>query len=114
MEEAKSKFEPNDFNKTVILQYMTTILDTPDMRSQNSVFLFNIGVHYPISINFTTYKDLIDSVVKLIKSRVDVGNQNMPIVVWKTTTSIEKEKTHLMFAELPKNKTHWRFHTHQV
>ena len=76
------------------------------MRSQNSVFLFNIGVHYTISINFTTYKDLIDSVVKLIKSRVDVGNQNMPIVIWKTSTSIEMEKTYL--------KTHWRFHTYQV
>ena len=82
------------------------MFDSPDMRSQNSVFLFNIGVHYAMSINFTTYKDLIDSAVKLIKSRVDAGNQNVPIVIWKTTTSIEKEKTYL--------KPHWRFHTHQV
>ena len=114
VEEAKSKFRPNDFNKTVILQYLTNILDSPDMRGQNSVFVFNLGVHYSMSLNFTTYRDLVDSVIILLKRNVDVQNNNKPIVIWKTTTSIEKEKTHLMFAELPKNKTHWRFHTHQV
>ena len=84
------------------------------MRGQNSVFVFNLGVHYSMSLNFTTYRDLVDSVIILLKRNVDVQNNNKPIVIWKTTTSIEKEKTHLMFAELPKNKTHWRFHTHQV
>ena len=114
VEEAKSKFRSNDFNKTVILQYLTNILDSPDMRRQNSVFLFNLGVHYPISLNFTTYRDLVDSVITLLRRKVEVQHNNKPIVIWKTTTSVEKEKTHLMFAELPRNKTHWRFHTHQV
>ena len=106
--EALEKFSPNDFNKTVILQYLTNILDSPDMRGKKSVFLFNLGVHYTISLNFTTYRDLVDSVIMLLRRKVDVQNNNKPIVIWKTTTFIEKEKTH------PKNSTHWRFHTRQV
>ena len=94
VQEAREKFSPNDFNKTVILQYLTNILDSPDMRGQNSVFVFN--------------RDLVDSVIKLLKRNVDVQNNNKPIVIWKTTTSIEKEKTY------PKNLTRWRFHTRQV
>ena len=106
--EAHEKFSPNDFNKTVILQYLTNILDSPDMKGKNSAFLFNLGVHYSISLNFTTFRDLVDSVIMLLRRKVDVQNNNKPIVIWKTTTSIEKEKTY------PKNLTRWRFHTHQV
>ena len=69
------------------------------MRGQNSVFEFNLGVHYSMSLNFTTYRDLVDSVIILLKRNVDVQNNNKPIVIWKTTTSIEKEKTY------PKNLT---------
>lgn len=93
---------------------MNEILDSPDMKTQNSVFLFNLGVHFSISLNFTTYKHLIDNVVKLIQSKTVQENGNMAMPIWKTTTSIEKENVHKMFAELPRNKTHWRFHTHQV
>ena len=78
------------------------------LRGQNSVFVFNLGVHYSMSLNFTTYRDLVDSVIKLLKRNVDVQNNNKPIVIWKTTTFIEKEKTY------PKNLTRWRFHTRQV
>ena len=78
------------------------------MRGQNSVFLFNLGVHYSISLNFTTFRDLVDSVIMLLRRKVDVQHNNKPIVIWKTTTSIEKEKTY------PKNLTRWRFHTRQV
>jgi len=113
MEDARSKFEPNDFNKTAILQHMNDILESPDMRTQNSVFLFNLGVHYSISLNFTTYKDVIDNVVELVKSKIAYGNGNTAVPVWKTTTSIEKEKTNKMHSDLPRNKTDWRFHTHQ-
>ena len=96
MQEAREKFSPNDFNKTVIL-YLTNILDSPDMRGQNSVFEFNLGVHYSMSLNFTTYRDLVDSVIIPLKRNVDVQNNNKPIVIWKTTTSIEKEKTCLLY-----------------
>ena len=108
VQEAHEMFSPNDFNKTVILQYLTNILDSPDVRRQNSVFVFNLGVHYSISLNFTTYRDLVDSVIMLLRRKVDIQNNNKPIVIWKTTTSIEKEKTY------QKNLTRWRFHTRQV
>ena len=113
-EEAKTKFEPDDFNETTVLQHMNTIFHSPHMKIHNSVFLFNLGVHYSISLNFTTYKHLIDEVIKLIQRKIVQEEGNMAMRIWKTTTSIEKENVHKMFAELPKNKTHWRFHTHQV
>ena len=87
---------------------MSEFLDSPDLSSNHSVFVFNLGVHFSIWLNFTTYKDLIDSVIRMIRSSFADEHNNKPIVIWKTTTSIEKEKTH------PKNLTHWRFHTHQV
>ena len=87
---------------------MSEFLDSPDLSSNHSVFVFNLGVHFSIWLNFTTYKDLIDSVIRMLRSRFADEHNNKPIVIWKTTTSIEKEKTH------PKNLTHWRFHTHQV
>jgi len=93
---------------------MTDILDSPDMQTQNSVFLFNLGVHFSISLNFTTYRHLIDNTVRLLKKKTIEKNGNMAIPIWKTTTSIEKETVHKMYAELPRNVTHWRFHTHQV
>ena len=72
------------------------------------MFLFNLGVHYSISLNFTTFRDLVDSVIMLLRRKIDVQHNNKPIVIWKTTSSIEKEKTS------PKNLTRWRFHTRQV
>ena len=83
------------------------ILDSPDMRGQNSVVLFNLGVHYIISLNFTTYRDLVDSVIILLRRKVDVQHNNKPIVIWKTTTSVEREKAR-------KDLTHFRFYTRQV
>lgn len=112
-EEAKTKFEPNDFNETIVLQHMADILDSPDMKTHNSVFLFNLGVHFYISLNFTTYRRLVDNIVKLLKRKTIEKDGDMAIPIWKTTTSIEKENVHKMYVELPRNLTHWRFHTHQ-
>ena len=114
VQQAKSKFEPNDFNETIVLQHMADVLDSPEMQTLNSVFLFNLGVHYSVSLNFTSYKGLIDNAVRLINRKVRQRNKNLAIPVWKSTTSIEREKTYKMYAELPKNVTHGRFHTHQV
>lgn len=114
IEQAKSKFEPNDFNGTIVLQHMADVLDSPEMQTPNSVFLFNLGVHYSVSLNFTSYKGLIDNAVRLINRKVGRRNKNLAIPVWKSTTSIEREKMYEMYAELPKNVTYGRFHTHQV
>lgn len=113
VKEAKTRFERNDFDETIILQHMSKILDSSDLKTQDSVFLFNLGVHYSVSLSFTTYRRLIDNVVRLLRRKLGNTAQNMPILIWKTTTSIEKEMVHKMYAELPRNKTHWRFHTHQ-
>ena len=113
-EEARTKFEQTDFNETTVLQHMSEVLDSPHMKTHNSVFLFNLGVHYSISLNFTTYKHLMDEVIKLIQRKIVQEEGNMAMAIWKTTTSIEREKVYKMFAELPKNKTNWRFHTYQV
>ena len=102
VQEAREKFRPNGFNKTVILQYLTNILDSSDMRGQNSVFVFNLGVHYSMSLNFTTYRDLVDSVIiqetltfKTIINPLLYGKQQHPLKkkrliqrIWRVGDSI--------------------------
>ena len=92
MQEAREKFSPNDFNKTVILQYLTNILDSPDMRGQNSVFEFNLGVHYSMSLNFTTYRDLVDSVIILLKETLTFKTIINPLLYGKQQHPLKKKR----------------------
>ncbi len=74
------------------------------MKSSQSLLLLNFGLHYPISINFTTFQTLIDNVIKMLSDR-----KKGPRVIWKTTTAMHKEN-----ADPPRNITHFRFSTEQV
>ena len=95
-----------DFRPEIVLESLRGVLDTNVMRSPHNLLLLNLGLHYPISINFTTFQTLIDNVIKVLKSREEgVG----PRVIWKTTTSMHKEN-----AIPPRNLTHFRFSTEQV
>ena len=113
VELAKTKFDNKDFDQERILRQIRNILSQPDMEQNESVFLFNIGIHYSISLNFTTYRKLIDSVINLLQER---DGERRPrykgTVMWKTSTAIEKEKVGQYFGGL--NRTSWRFHTYQV
>ena len=87
------------------------------MNRPESVFLFNLGIHYSVTLNFTTYNQLISNVIALLqKTYLDEGSATASRyrvdLVWKSSTAIEKEKVHRYFGG--KNSTGWRFHTYQV
>jgi hypothetical protein len=50
------------------------ILGKPEMNNKDSAFLFNMGVHYPISLSFTSFKKVLDEVIQLLHALDDVSN----------------------------------------
>ena len=107
--EGKKRNDDNDFRPKIILNSIRDVLRRPDMKSNGSVLVLNLGLHYPASINFTTYQELIRDVITLLKARKqDLGNSAK--VVWKTTTAMHKENC----KQANKNSQNWRFFTPQV
>ncbi|KAK3720927.1 hypothetical protein QZH41_014534, partial [Actinostola sp. cb2023] len=111
--EVKDKRHPlkirTSFNKTIILNKLRQIIHREDVNQPSSAFLFSFGVHFPISLTFEAYKDLIDSVIFLLKGSVYQG-----IPIWKTTTALEREKINRRpWPAKPLNFTMFRFLTTQ-
>ncbi|KAJ7374438.1 hypothetical protein OS493_007544 [Desmophyllum pertusum] len=86
-----------DFMPEKILEDIRSVLGRPDMQLQDSVLLLNIGLHYPVSVNFTTYQRLMADVIHILKE-TEVNSQGKKIpkykakVIWKSTTAISKHK----------------------
>lgn len=102
-----------DFDPQKVIIKVLEVLDHPFMQTENSVLLLNLGLHFPIGINFTTYRELIDDLVRILKeTEVDSRGIRAPLykakVIWKTSTAIHKENAP------SKNTTNWRFFTTQV
>lgn len=64
---------------------------------KNSVILFNAGLHYLESTNFSNYQKTIESLIRLVQEtkmlkRSD-GNLLFPgEMIWRTTTALNKQK----------------------
>lgn len=99
----------NDFNQTIILEEIKRILTRPEMTGNHSVFFFNVGIHYSLVLNFTTYRRLIQSLITLLK-RDNLGSKALQI--WRSSTAIEREHLKKLYAG--DNLTKWRFHTSPV
>lgn len=103
-----------DFNPERVIETILAVLRHPLMQQrESSVLLLNLGIHYPIGVNFTTYQKLIgDLINKLKETRVDSQGNIVPKhkakIIWKTSSAVHKEKAQEL------NKTHWRFFTTQV
>lgn len=103
-----------DFNPERVIETILAVLRHPLMQQrESSVLLLNLGIHYPIGVNFTTYQKLIgDLINKLKETRVDSQGNIVPKykakIIWKTSSAIHKEKAQEL------NITHWRFFTTQV
>ena len=70
--------------------------------------VLNNGLHYPLSVNFTTYQGLIKNLIRSIKRTEDNKINYQAKIIWKTATAVRQEKH-------PCNKTPpWRFFTAQV
>lgn len=102
-----------DFEPKRVIVKILEILDEPFMQTEESVLLLNLGLHFPIGINFTTYQGLINDLIRSLKETVvDSRGIRVPTykakVIWKTSTAIHKENARA------KNTTNWRFFTTQV
>ncbi|KAL9979520.1 hypothetical protein ACROYT_G017195 [Oculina patagonica] len=103
----------NDFDQSIVLEEIKESLARPGMSGKESVFLFNVGIHYSLVLNFTTYKRLIGSVITMLTRRTgakfkrELGSQALRI--WRSSTFIERE--HLKKMYTGDNLTKWRFHT---
>ena len=69
--------------------------------------VLNNGLYYPISVNFTTYQELIRNLIHSLKKNQEKNLNNSAKIIWKTNTSIRQEICE-------KNTTSWRFFTAQV
>ena len=113
--EAVSKQEDDnlDFQPGKVIKTILSVLQRPEMQHQESVLLLNLGIHFPISVNFTTYQRLIGDLINTLKETKD-NSQGRRVpkykakIIWKSSTAIHKENANV------KNKTSWRFFTTQV
>jgi len=73
-----------DFNATQVIIELKQALLNPSM-DEKSAILFNYGLHYTESANFTNFKKVIQEVVKLRK-------YVRCKMIWRTTTSLNRHK----------------------
>ena len=108
--------DDKDFNQTIVLEEIKKVFRSADMRGNQSVFLFNVGIHYPLTLNFTTYKLLIDSIVEMLREETGTEHEgalsNQALSIWRSNVAVEAERFAKFFPQL--NYTEWRFYTNQV
>ncbi|EDO49997.1 predicted protein [Nematostella vectensis] len=83
------------------------------MRSPDSILVFSLGIHFPISLTFAEYKDLVDSAAVMFTRLA--GSPGFPAtVIWKSTAAFEKQKvTMVPWPGKQLNSTMLRFMTTQ-
>ena len=91
-------------------------MDSLNMTGNQSVFFFNVGIHYSLSLNFSAYQMLIDSIIEIL--RRDTGTENegalssRALSIWRSNAAVEVERFKDCFPQV--NYTEWRFFTNQV
>ena len=109
--------DDKDFNQTIVLEEIKRVLSRPGMAGKQSVFFFNVGIHYSLVLNFTTYQRLIENVIALLrqgtgkKSNKTLSSQ--ALLIWRSSTAIEREKLRKSYPD-DDNLTKGRFHTSPV
>ena len=84
--------DDKDFQHEKIVEDLRSILGRPEM-DENGVLILNLGLHYVESVKFSDYKLLMRAVVKLLEEKEPNGERRYKTrAIWKTTTSISKEK----------------------
>ena len=86
-------WDDKDYDDNIILDSLREVLGRPEMND-NSVMILNLGLHYMESTTLQDYQLLIKKVIDLLKER-DKETSELKYktrVIWKTTTSISKEK----------------------
>ena len=85
--------DDKDFNQTIVHEEIQKVLDSHDMRGNQSVFFFNVGIHYSLSLNFTAYQMLIDSIIKILRRDTDTENEgalkSRAPFIWRSNAAVE-------------------------
>jgi hypothetical protein len=96
------------FRPNIILNSIRNALRDSLVKRPHSLLVLNLGLHYPATINFTTFEKLIGDVIVVLRDH-EKGLGSNVTVIWKTTTSIRKENE-----KPPRNGTPYRFLTEPV
>ena len=109
---AKTADDNLDFNFMRVVGELLDVISKP-FFDKNSVILFNAGLHYLESTNFSNYQKTIESLIRLVQETKMVkrsdGNLLFPgEMIWRTTTALNKQKLD------GKHIQARRFLTHQV
>ena len=105
----KFKYTGDDFNETRVIETIKMDILRNEMRNPRSVFVINFGIHPTMTLPFKRAFHLFDSFVKMLKElRVKYRTDELPLVIWKTTTLPVLENAKFW------NLTNFRFLTKQV
>ena len=101
-----------DFRPEKVIEAVIDVLRTPYMQQEESTLLLNLVLHFVRSVNFTTYQELIDDLIMVLKakglSHGERTSEKQTKIIWKSSTAICMEKP------VTRNVTHLRFFTSQV
>lgn len=86
-------WDDKDFEPQQILDLIRGVLEKPEM-GENSAMILNLGLHYAESVSLADYQFLLKGVVDLLNEKdAKTGElKHKARVIWKTTTSMCKEK----------------------
>jgi len=91
-------FDDFDFRPHIVVENILDVVRKPEMQREDSVLLLHIGLHFPVSINFSTYQNLVDDIIgNLTETEVNSPGQRVPKyrakVIWKTSAAVHHGKT---------------------
>ena len=107
----KSQLKKNDdldFRPEIVIENIHKVLNSSKMQREGSLMVLNNGLHYPVSVNFTTYQELMRNLIHTLKKTQENNLNYTAKIIWKTTTSIHQEIYYNRYA------TWGRFFTAQV
>ena len=74
------------------------------MTGNQSVFFFNVGIHYSLSLNFTAYQMLIDSIIKILRRDNDTENEgalkSRTLFIWRSNAAVEAKGFEDFFSQV--------------
>ena len=97
-----------DFRPEIVIENIRKVLTSSEMQKEGSLMVLNNGIHFAMSLNFTTYHELLRNLIHSLKKTQENNLNYTAKIIWKTTTAIHQEKN------IEKNTTSWRFFTAQV
>ena len=90
---SKRIYDNKNFNKTIILESIRSVLLHPEMKKNSSVLLINFGLHLMMDVSFEEAKEVLQDFIKLTKNLKQILGDNLARIVWKTTTPpFERER----------------------